>query len=360
VVEPDLRRVSEKPAVSVLLPVHDADATLGACLRSLQRQSEARWECVLVDDGSQDTSADLAAAFAARDPRIRVLRQAHRGLVAALRLGLDACRAPFIARMDADDWMHRDRLALQLSMLSQEREIAAIGCGVRLFPRVAQEEGIERRVRDDGTLVRSGRRGYEAWLAGIHSPEDVAREAFVECPIPHPTLFARREVLCRYGYRDVAWPEDYDLVLRMLEAGERLANHPRRLLGWRDSPDRLSRRSERYAIDRFIACKAAFLASGLLAETSRYILWGYGETGRALRKALLVHDKTPSLIVELHPRRIGQWIHGAEVIKPEDLAELDERPPLLASVAGEGPRNQIRAALGKMGMREGREFVCVA
>ena len=62
----------QAPLVSVLLPVRDAEATLGAALRSVARQSEPRFECVVVDDGSQDASRARAGAFAARDPRFRV------------------------------------------------------------------------------------------------------------------------------------------------------------------------------------------------------------------------------------------------------------------------------------------------
>src|SRR5438477_234229 len=85
----------------------------------------------------------------------------------------------------------------------------------------------------------------------------------------------------------------------------------RALRTWRDRPVRLSRTADRYGLDRFTACKAAFLAAHFLAATEAYVLWGYGPTGRALRRALLAEGKQPSHIVELHPGRIGNTIHGA-------------------------------------------------
>ena len=69
--------------ISILMPARDAEGTLGACLRSVLRQSEPRWECVVVDDGSRDGTAELALGFAARDPRFRVIRTEHRGIVGA-------------------------------------------------------------------------------------------------------------------------------------------------------------------------------------------------------------------------------------------------------------------------------------
>jgi glycosyltransferase involved in cell wall biosynthesis len=332
------------PRVSVLLPARDAAATLEAALRSVARQSEPRFECVVADDGSRDAGAGIACAFARRDPRFRVLRLARRGLVPALSDGLAACRAPFVARMDADDVMHRERLRLQLEALEARPALAAVGAHVRLFPRKDLTDGMRR---------------YERWLRSIASPEAVRAEAFVECPIPHPTLCARAEVLHAFGFRDAGWPEDYDLVLRLLAAGHALAVVPRRLLLWRDHPERLSRRSPRYAPAAFTACKAAFLAQGFLEAAPDYVLWGYGGTGRALRRALAVHGKRPSHVVELHPRRLGQRIHDAPVIPPDALAAL--RPArIVVSVAGEGPRARIRAALAVMEFREGRDFLCAA
>ncbi len=348
-----------QPEVSVLLPVYDGEDTLGSCLQSLVRQSMSNWECILVDDGSRDRSIEVARHFAGRDARIRLVESEHRGLVSALRLGLDECRAAHVARMDADDWMHRDRLKAQLDALVADPELAAVGCHVRIFPRVRSSAASERSLPGESDHRRTGRLAYEAWLNQIRSAREVAVEAYVECPIAHPTLFIRRATLERFGYRDCNWPEDYDLVLRMLGAGERIAVVPRRLLGWRDDPRRLSRQSPRYDLERFVACKAAHLAKTLLADSREYILWGYGGTGRAMRSALAEYARFPSHIIDLHPRRIGQHIHGAPVHHPDDLSHLPRRP-IVASVAGAQPRAEIREALASLDLEEGCDFVCAA
>src|SRR5438093_13036180 len=77
------------------------------------------------------------------------------------------------ARMAADDVRHRERLAAQLRALDAEPALAAVGCHVRLFPRRELSDGL---------------RAYERWLDGIDSPRRVRPEAFVECPVAHPTL----------------------------------------------------------------------------------------------------------------------------------------------------------------------------
>jgi len=331
-------------AVSVLIPAFNAEETLAAALRSVERQTERDWECVLVDDGSTDGTLSVARTFAMRDARFRAVSRPRAGIVAALNEGLSECRGELVARMDADDLMARRRLERQCAALAANRQWAGAGCQVRLFPRRNMTDGL---------------RAYEAWLASIRTAADVAREAFVECPLAHPTLMLRREVLLGALYRDVAWPEDYDLILRLLEGGHELGMVPERLLHWRDGNGRLSRSSPRYALGAFVACKAEYLARGFLRNTESYVLWGFGDTGKALAGALAQHGKQPSAIVELHPGRLGQLIRGVRVIPPETLPSL-ARQPLLVSVSGLTPRSEIRTALVAMGFKETRDFICCA
>lgn len=330
--------------LSVLLPVFNAAATLPACLASIRRQTLENWECVIVDDGSTDGSRAVAEAAVRQDPRFRLVVQPHAGIVTALNTGLALCRAPIIARMDADDVIRRERLARQVAALDADPSLAAVGCHVRLGPR----ETVSARLAE-----------YEAWLNGITTPEAVARDAFVECPVAHPTLVMRRE-MAGSGYRDCGWPEDYDLILRALGRGLRIGVVAERLHFWRVRPESLSRTDARYAIERFTACKAHHLSRGFLADRSEYVLWGYGRTGRMLHAALARLGHRPAAIVEVHPGRIGQRIHGAPVIPPDRLPEVAQDRRVVASVARPGPRADVRAALDAMGFVEGRHYVCAA
>lgn len=336
--------MSCKPEISILLPVFDDARTLPACLASIARQTFANWECILVDDGSTDASRAIASQAARADERIRVIETPHRGLISALNTGIDHCRGDLVARMDADDLMHRQRLFRQAEALAAEPTLAAVGSRVRLFPR---------------KTLTAGMRSYERWINGMDARERIRTDRFVECPILHPTLMLRREILCRYRYRDRGWPEDYDLLLRLQHADHELAVVPQRLLAKRCESERLSQTDDAYAIDRFIACKAEFLASSFLERVNDYVLWGYGGTGRALRRELAHHGKTPAAIVELHPGRIGNRIHGAEVIEPDALGGFRQLP-LVVSVAGEIPRTRIRSDLAARGWRELVDYVCTA
>ncbi|MDH3684584.1 MAG: glycosyltransferase family 2 protein [Myxococcales bacterium] len=333
------------PAVSCLLPVRDAASTLGAALRSVLRQTDPDFECLVLDDGSRDASVAVAQAAAQGDSRIRVHRLAGAGIVAALNAGLALARAPLIARMDADDLMHSDRFALQRAALARHPDWVATGSHVRLFPRPD---------------VGDGMRAYEHWLNSLLSPEDVLRDAFVECPVAHPTWLLRREAIPACGYRDRDWPEDYDLFLRLLQAGGTWGVVPRRLLSWRQGATRLSRVDPRYRTEAFTACRAAFLATGPLARSAEFVLWGYGGTGRALCRALRTLGRRPSHIVEMHPRRLGNRIQGALVVAPARLPEIAGGRPIVVSVAGPSPREEIRRELERLGFRERRDFFVAA
>lgn len=330
--------------MSVLLPFRDAEGTLAAALRSIARQGLASFECVLVDDGSTDRSRAIAVAVAAQDPRFRIVATGGAGLVAALQHGLTHCRAPLTARMDADDLMHRDRLQLQVDALRKDPSLTGSGTHVRMFPAAATGEGM---------------RAYEAWLGSIRGADHVARDALVECPIAHPTWMVRTGALRSLGYREGNWPEDYELLLRSLARGDRWSVVPRRLHAWRRDATSLSQRDPRYAIERFTDCKAAHLATTFLRGATEYTLWGHGGTGRALRAALGRHGLQPAHIVELHPGRIGQRIHGAKVVHVNDVPSIP-RGRMVVSVSGTANRTLIRSHLDQLGWRETVDYVCTA
>jgi len=332
------------PRVSILLPVWNAEATLATALRSLERQTERDWECLIIDDGSTDRSRSIAESFARRDPRFRVESREHAGLIPTLNVGAALCTAPLLARMDADDWMHRERLERQAAALDAASDLDAVGCFVRIFPRRGMQDG---------------RRAYERWLQSLADPDKIWRERFIECPIAHPTLMIRRARLAALGYRERGWPEDYDLLLRLLRAGPVVGVVPERLHGWRDLPDRLSRTDPHYALARFTECRAWHLSRDFLRKSEQYVLWGHGRTGRSLRSALAALGHQATTIVDVHPRRIGNTIRGALVVSPD---ALKTRPPhpIVVSVAGSDPRGEIRAALSGMGFEEGVDYVCAA
>ncbi len=243
------------PRISVLLPCRNAFATLDEAVNSILNQSLPNLEVVAVDDGSEDGTAEQLERWTERDRRVRVLRCPHRGLIESLNAGLAACRAPLIARMDADDRSHPERLAAQEALLADQPDLAAVGCLVEAFP--LQEVG-------------PGLALYLDWQNSLITPEAIAREIYVESPLVHPSVMMRAEWILRVkGYQDRGWPEDYDLWLRLHAAGGRFAKVPRTLFAWREHAGRLTHGDPRYAIDRFLRAKVFYLSRARCTGDSR-------------------------------------------------------------------------------------------
>ena len=342
------------PVVTVVLPVRDGAATLEAALESLRAQTFARFEVVVVDDGSHDASARIAREWEQRDERFRFLgadgtgaiRSGNAGgIVAALQRGLAAARGRYIARMDADDRCHPERLAAQFDLLECSPGLAGCGTGVRYVP---------------ASSVTPRAAEYAAWLNSMTDWDTVAANIFVECPLAHPTFMFRAGALADVGgYRDRAWPEDYDLLLRLWRRGRRFVAVPRVLLDWGNDPGRLSRNHPAYTLAAFRSCRVHHLRRSMLGGRSGVVVWGAGPTGKSLAREFAAQGVEVRAFVEVDPRKIGQQIHGAPVCEAEAARGFADvlHVGAVARLAG---RAAVRGAVGGGGLVEGGDFVAMA
>jgi glycosyltransferase involved in cell wall biosynthesis len=336
-----------EPLVSVLLPVRDPGSYLKDCIASLGRQTLEEYEVVAVDDGSSDGSGAVLDAWAADDDRVRVIHRDESGLVETLNAGLELCTAPFVARQDADDISHPARLELQLAEFEELPWVGVVSSHVRHFPWHGVGEGY---------------RVYEEWLNSLSTPEEISRERFVESPVPHPSAMVRREVYeDAGGYRDENWAEDFDLWLRLFEAGVTFTKVEKYLYFWREHAERLTRVDPRYSIENFLRCKAKYLLSGPLANGSRVIIWGAGQTGRRISKHLIRDGAPVEAFVDIDPDKIGGTLRDKPIIDYDELrAMMGPGTVVLAAVGSRGARALIREQLTNIGLREGWNFWCVA
>lgn len=337
------------PRISVLMPVYNAAGTLPEALQSITAQTQGDFEVIAVDDGSDDDSGRILEAWGRGDRRIQPVRAGRVGLVEALNLGLSWCRGEWVARMDADDRMHPDRLARQAALLGARPDISVAGSLVEIFA--------------EGT-VGEGMKVYEAWLNSLVEPGDIAREIFIESPIAHPSAMVRRNELMELGgYRDAGWPEDYDLWLRYHAAGRRFAKVPEVLLYWREHGARLTRTDARYSVENFLRVKAHFLVNGPLKDRDGLIVWGAGQTGRRLTRHIVRMGRPVDAFVDISPRKIGGHLREAPVIGPDELPATWTRyrhPMLIVAVSSRGARKLIRQALTDIDLVEVDDFLCAA
>ena len=337
--------MSASPPISVLLPVRNGVEYLPEAIASIEAQTYSNYEVVAVDDGSSDDSWFVLQDWASRDERVRVFRQEPKGIVPALEFARSEATGAYLARMDADDIADPTRFDLQIQLMQSDSSLAICGCEIEYFPT---------------EKVRDGALRYQNWLNAPATPEEIEKEIFVECPLPHPAFFMRADAIEEVGgYQDLGWPEDYDLLLRVWRSGGRLGKVPAVLMQWRESPERLSRIDKRYSLDAFRRCKVHHLVSAFPSAVNGVLIWGAGRVGKGFSRELAQVGVPVIAYAEVSPRKIGQNIHGAPVLDADEALRLKDVLHL-ASVGQEGARQSLRNLLSKAGYRELENFVAMA
>jgi glycosyltransferase involved in cell wall biosynthesis/peptidoglycan/xylan/chitin deacetylase (PgdA/CDA1 family)/2-polyprenyl-3-methyl-5-hydroxy-6-metoxy-1,4-benzoquinol methylase len=126
---------ASQTGVSVIIPAYNAAETLAECLDSIINQTHSDWEMVVIDDGSSDSTLEIARRYAGGDPRITVRQQNHQGVSAARNLGLTAARMPWVLFLDADDWVAPSHLEKMTAALSADSSLDAVHCGWSIHTR---------------------------------------------------------------------------------------------------------------------------------------------------------------------------------------------------------------------------------
>jgi glycosyltransferase involved in cell wall biosynthesis len=195
--------VETAPLVSVLVAVSNGERYARTALESIRRQSFSDLELIVVDDGSTDATPAILNERAARDPRLRVVRNDERqGLAASLNRGLEEARGRYVARLDADDVALPQRLERQLRRIRTDPPVAVVGSAVL-------------------DLHETGRVGS---LHGMPVGAAAVRwRSLFSSPFFHPSVLVDRELLDTHSLRyDPGYleSEDYDLWTRLLAVAE--------------------------------------------------------------------------------------------------------------------------------------------
>jgi glycosyltransferase involved in cell wall biosynthesis len=188
--------LTANPLISVVMPVHNALPFLDESINSILEQTLSDFEFVILDDASTDGSVELLRKWSLRDRRIHLYESKERlGLSGSSNAVTSKARAPMVARMDADDIAHPERLRRQWNIIEGRPDVAVIGT----LCNGIDARGREVRPRDRWRLVR--------------------RSVYV--PFPHGSAMFRREVFDQVGgYNEASdGGEDQDLFSRMAARG---------------------------------------------------------------------------------------------------------------------------------------------
>jgi hypothetical protein len=211
-------------------------------------------------------------------------------------------------------------------------------------------------MRADGGEVPEGMRRYTGW---VNSLDDPRAGLLVESPLFHPAVLMRADAVEAVGgYRDGPFPEDYDLWLRLVEAGWRIAALPHDVVLLRDRPGRLTRTDPRYARAAFGPLKRDWVGRVLLRTRRRVVVWGAGQEGTPWIRWLLQQGHEVPAALDIKHGRVRQ---GVPVLAPDLLPSLSF-DLLLVAVGARGARDEIRERITTMcpTLVEGRDWWAVA
>src|SRR5450756_1425380 len=209
------------PRISIIMPVWNGEKFLAAAVDSLLAQTFPDFELLVIDDGSTDRTPEILRAYT--DPRLRVLRLDHGGIVVALNHGLSQARADWVARLDADDISLPRRLELQWQAVNRHPRAVLCHTAVTCFGEGSVSAGEARLPR---------------------SRSFMALRLCYQCPIAHSTvLFKKSVALAVGGYLpEERHAEDFSLWGRLLEQGEFIAL-PEKLVRFRVHQQSVSRQN---------------------------------------------------------------------------------------------------------------------
>lgn len=214
------RQQCNVPLVSIVMPVYNAENCLRESLDSILAQSFTNFECIVIDDASTDSSREIVKSYT--DDRIILLENNH-DFVASLNLGISLSKGHYIARMDADDVMHPDRLKIQTAIMEAEPQITVCSSWVRALG----EDGIAKL--------------FPTLLQGAIALPLLA--LLRDKTIFHPTVMLRKSFLEEYQlqYETYPYAEDLKLWAEIAKQGGVFYIESQCLLDYRISDNQVSK-----------------------------------------------------------------------------------------------------------------------
>lgn len=320
--------------------------TVSGCIHSVQAQSLDSWELIAVNDSSQDGTLEKVRFFSEYDPRIKVYNNQGAGIVDALNTGIRLSAGGFIARMDADDTMHKDRLSLQSEFLINNKCIGLVSSLVSY-----------RGNKEEDTR---GYQNYVNWINTLKEPEEISNNRFIESPVAHPSVMFRNELLSFFGcYRKGEFPEDYELWLRFLENGVKMAKINRFLLIWNDHANRLSRNDRRYKLPAFQKIKAQYASQWITKRKIPQVpvhAWGHGKNAKRQVKFLKQCGVNIEVAYETNSKKFGHNKDGVEIIDYKRIPDKG-KVLILVLIGSMGIRSEIGQYLTDRGYQHGTDYL---
>ncbi len=207
------------PEITVLMSVRNGEKYIKDAIDSVLRQTLTDFEFLIIDDGSTDHTVEIIQGY--KDERIRLEKRKHQ-FIQNLNEGLRLASGSYIARMDADDIMHTERLRIQLKRMKKNPDITVCGTWARFFS-------------ENGKRSNNSHLGYGI----IHDP---VLELLRYNMLLHPSVMIKKEFLNNHQikYQNCSFVEDYKLWFDVAKAGGILFVEPQELMMIRRSDTQIT------------------------------------------------------------------------------------------------------------------------
>lgn len=195
------------PLVTVIIPCYNYGHLIQETLQSVLKQTYANWECLVIDDGSTDNTADVVKRYSLKDKRIKLITQRNGGQSNARNNGLKHAVGKYVQFLDADDLLQDDKLRNQVAYLESNPDVAVVYTEIRYFETDAPEQLL---------LSRDGKNQNPfPYMSG--KGHAILDYFLYQNPIELGALLFRKEVIDRVGYFDetIKGVEDWDLCFRI-------------------------------------------------------------------------------------------------------------------------------------------------
>lgn len=327
--------------ITILLPFFRVRNEFDQAIDSIVNQTFGQWELLLVSNNGNPEGLEIAASRMKEDSRIKLIHEPQQGIAHALNAGLKHCNTPYVARMDADDFSHPERLQKQLDYLEKNPDIDVVSSQTIFSSDIPGSEGFAL---------------FIDWQNHIITPEEHDLQRFIESPMAHPTIMFRRELIDNYGlYNTGPVPEDYEMWLRWMDQGARFYKIPEPLLTWHDHSGRLTRTHDNYSREAFYHVKALYLSKWLLRNVpseKKIVVCGSSRNGR--KRAALLKENGVEIFgftdVKKRSNRQVNFISIEEITQPETWF-------LVNVINSRGVGEAIRKHFSALGFKEGRDFI---
>lgn len=280
----------DQPLVSIIVPCWNSEDTLLETLKSAAAQTYRNIEIIIVDDGSTDRSAAVAAEFCAREPRARVVHQENRGLGGARNRGIAESRGAWIAPIDADDIWHPTKIEKQIGVVNASaQELGLIYCFYRTIDA-------QSRVTGSGPQ----------WVFNGAALQRLAYENVLH------TVFSRATIEVVGGFDEALKSGEDTLMNLRIARYFPIAAVPEYLIGYRIRPERMWRSID-LVVESWRSVLQRVVAEG--AEIPPHVLrWVEGQLHKVLaeerlgRRRYLVACKHMAIALGYDPVRWGSYV----------------------------------------------------